>query len=566
MSAEPNSSTDPGQGLAGRGGLPRLLPVRMLNEHVYCPRLFALEYLQQEWADSADTVEGRTVHRRVDQEGGRLPEPAGGEEPPAVARSVLLSDEGLGLIARIDLVESEGGRVVPVDYKRGSPPDRPERAWDPERVQVCAQGLLLRAHGYTCDGGVLYFAEARRRVPIPFTEELIALTRRHVAEAQALVGSGQLPAPLVDSPRCPRCSLVGICLPDEVNLLQGRSQEVRPLTPARDDGVPLYVRLQGGSLSKDHEEIVVRDKGAPAGTARLEDTTQIVVLGNVSVSTPLLTELAKREIPVSFHGYGGWYNGSFLPAGGHGVQARIAQHRTAGDAAAALALARSMVHGKIRNCRVLLQRNARGTPADALRALSELAQDAQRAPDVEVLMGVEGAAARVYFEQFTGMLKAEGAPTFDMNGRNRRPPRDPINALLSFAYACLARECTHVLHRVGLDPYVGFLHQPRPGRPALALDLMEEFRPIVADSAVITAINTGAVGPDDFVVRSVGVALSDAGRRRFIETYERRLDELATHPLFSTRMSMRRMVEMQARLLVRTLLGELDRYPEYRIR
>jgi CRISPR-associated protein Cas1 len=164
------------------------------------------------------------------------------------------------------------------------------------------------------------------------------------------------------------------------------------------------------------------------------------------------------------------------------------------------------------------------------------------------------------------MVRGPLRETFRFDGRNRRPPRDPVNALLSFAYACLARELTAVLHGIGLDPFVGFLHQPRYGRPALALDLMEEFRPIVADSVVITAINNNEVGPSDFLVRPTGVALTDRGRRAFIQTLERRLDELATHPVFDVRLSYRRILEVQARLLAKVLLGEIDEYPEYRVR
>ena len=138
--------------------------------------------------------------------------------------------------------------------------------------------------------------------------------------------------------------------------------------------------------------------------------------------------------------------------------------------------------------------------------------------------------------------------------------------MLSFAYACLARELTTTLHGVGLDPWVGFLHQPRPGRAALALDLIEEFRPIVADSTVLSAINNGVVGPDDFLVRTTGVSLRKAGRGRFIETLERRLDEMATHPTFGTRLSYRRILEVQARLLGKVCLGDLDRYPPFLVR
>lgn len=549
---------------------PLLLPARMLNEVAYCPRLFVLEWVHGEWADSADTVEGRAVHRRVDKpsRAGLPPpeEPAADDGRPVPVRSVLLSDEALRLIARIDLVEADGSRVVPIDYKKGSPPDVPEGAWEPERVQVCAQALLLRAHGYTCTEGALWFAAARRRVVVPIEEPLITRTLALRDRALELARVGDLPPPLVDSPKCNGCSLVGICLPDEVNLLAGRGAEVRPLVAARDDGLPLYVRLQGGSVGKDHEEIVVREKGQESGRARIAETSRVAILGNASVSTPLLHALADADIPVAIHSYGGWFRGVFHAASGHNVYGRIAQHRVASDSSSALSIARSFVRSKIHNQRVYLRRNAEELPDEVLVRLKELGDDVERAGDTAVLMGVEGIAARFYFESFPRMIKGSLRERFRFDGRNRRPPRDPVNALLSFAYACLVRECTIVAHQVGLDPYVGFLHQPRPGRPALALDLMEEMRPVIADSAVLNALNNEVVGPDDFLVHPTGVALRDGARNRFITVFERRMDELATHPVFGTRLSYRRILELQARLLVRVLTGELPKYPEYRVR
>lgn len=541
------------------------IPARMINEVVYCPRLFALEWTQREWADSAETVEGRWVHRRVDQEAGAVPAEVDPERPVS-ARSVMVGSLELGIVARVDLLESEGEAVIPIDYKRGEAPEVPEGAWEPERVQVCAQGLALRASGYRCDEGMLYFAASRRRVRVAFDEALITRTLAARDEARRIALAGELPPPLVDSPKCRGCSLVGICLPDEHNLLAGRAGEVRPLLPARDDGLPLYVMRQGGALGKDHGEIVVRDKTGEVGRARIAETSRVVLWGNVSVSTPLLRELADADIPVSLHTYGGWHIGTFVPAHGRNVITRMAQHRAAGDPVRALRIAQAFVRSKIRNQRVFLRRNGEGVPEEALLRMKEMLADVDRAEDIGSLMGVEGGAARIYFQHFARTVRGELREVFRFDGRNRRPPRDPANALLSFAYACLVRELVAITGGIGLDPYVGFLHQPRYGRPALALDLMEEFRPVLCDSAVVNAINNEVVKAGDFVVRAQGVALTEAARGRFVEVFERRMDELATHPTFGTRLSYRRILEVQARLLGKVLTGELGEYPEYRIR
>ena len=540
----------------------------MLNEYAYCPRLFALEWPNQEWADSSDTVEGRAVHRRVDRASATTKLPFSEDDPdrPATVRSLDLGSSELRLVAKIDLVEAGGGEVVPVDYKRGTVPDIPDMAYEPERVQVCAQILLLRANGYARSHGVLYFAGSRQRVRVEPTEDLVATTLRYRDAALEVVETQRLPEPLVDSPKCVRCSLVAICLPDEQNLLTGRADHVRPLMPERDVGLPLYVQRQGGSIGKDHDEIVVRDRdGQVVAKARLNDTSRVVVIGNVTVTTPLLKALAGRDIPVAFHGHGAFHFGTFTPVTGRNVMSRIAQHRAASDPVRSLALARAFVHSKIVNARVLLRRNGRA-PDEALLRLQDLAADSERAVTTEGLLGIEGSAAAFYFRYFATMLKPEFGDRFAFDGRNRRPPRDPVNALLSFGYAILVREITIISGGIGLDPYVGFLHQPRFGRASLALDLAEEFRPVLADSAVINTINNGVVQPDDFVERGTGVALTDRARGAFIEVLERRFDEVATHPVFDTRLSYRRILEVQARLLAKVLTGDLATYPEFRIR
>ncbi len=545
-----------------------LLPVSAVAKVAYCPRVFGIEQLHGEWAESADTIEGEMVHRKVDQpsEAG-LPDPGDEPERPIVRRSVHLSDEELGLVARIDLVEAEGGEVTPVEFKKGRPPEgNPPRAWETAQVQVCAQALLLRAHGYTCRRGFVYYAAARRRVEVPIDDDLIARTLALRDQARAILESGRLPPPLVASRRCDGCSLVGICLPDEVQFLQGGVDEIRPLTPARDDRIPLVVQTRGARLGLKGGELVARDRDGELGRARLEETSEVVLLGNISVTTPALWELARRDIPVAFHGYGGWYHGSFLSSSGVGALHRIAQHQRAGQPEQALSIARTLVASKIRNQRVMLRRNGQGVPKSVLDDLRDLATRCRTAPDTEELMGLEGAAASLYFANLPRMLRCEDEIAFDFRGRNRRPPRDPVNSALSFCYAMLVRAWTHVLHRVGLDPYVGFLHAPRVQRPALALDMMEPFRPLVADSAVLTAFNNGSLKAKDFLVHPTGVTLGKAGKKRLVQTFERRMDELATHPVFRTRLSMRRIFEVQARLLVRVLHGEISELPQYVVR
>ena len=198
---------------------------------------------------------------------------------------------------------------------------------------------------------------------------------------------------------------------------------------------------------------------------------------------------------------------------------------------------------------------------EVLDQLSLLMRRAEAAADAASLLGIEGMAAKEYFAGFAKLLK--GGESLDIEGRNRRPPRDPANALLSFVYALLVKEWTLALYAAGFDPLLGFYHRPRYGRPSLALDLTEEFRPLVADSTVLTLINNGEVTAESFIRRAGAVALTDAGRRAVIAGFERRMETEVTHPLFGYRISYRRILEVQARLLGRVLLGEISEYPNF---
>lgn len=558
-----------------------LIPARMLNEFAYCPRLAYLEWVQGEFEDSVDTVEGRFHHRRVDRPVGAVgearPAEGAGERAEAIhARSVLVSSERLGAIARVDLLEGEGNRVTPVDYKRGKAPDIAEGAWEPERVQVCLQGLILRDNGYVSDQGIIYFVESKTRVPVVFNEVLVRRTLDLLANLRRVAAAGEVPPPLADSNKCPRCSLVGICLPDEVNYLgaggatpaETAGGEVRRLFPARDDALPVYVQRQGATVSKTAEVLRIRAREGTEEEVRLLDVSQLCVFGNVQVTTQAVRALCEREIPVCYFSYGGRLYGITQGMAHKNVELRRVQFRAAEDARRSLALATAFVQAKVLNCRTLLRRNNRHVPPKVLRELAAVAKKVEEAASLDSLLGLEGVAARTYFSHFAGMLKprGQGAWTFDFEGRNRRPPRDPVNALLSFAYAMLTKDLTVTVLSVGFDPYIGFYHAPRYGRPSLALDLMEEFRPLIADSVVISVINNGEIDDRDFIRRAGAAALTDNGRRKFLEAYERRMDTLVAHPIFGYRVSYRRLLEVQARLLARHLLGEIDRYPAFRTR
>lgn len=548
-----------------------VVPARMVNEYVYCPRLAYIEWVQADFAVNVDVAEGRFRHRRVDQEKGDLPEEAADGET-IHARSIWLSSQAEHLGARIDLVEGDGMSVTPVDYKRGAVPDNPERSWEADRVQLCCQGLVLRSNGYACEGGDIYYAESKTRVHVPFDDDLIHRTREAVADLMAMARCGTIPQPLVDSPKCFRCSLAGICLPDETNMLAGRvkpdADSIRRILPTRDDSLPLYVQKQGARIGRSGEVFEVKEKKEKIGEARIFETSHVALFGNVSVSTQAMQEMCVRGIPLTLFSSGGWFYGIAHGMMHKNVELRMAQHRAAAVGEQCLSLARGMISAKIDNCRTMLMRNHPELAEDAPSELKRLSESARSAKGMDTLLGVEGMAARIYFSMFQGMLKnSEGEEwRFDFNGRNRRPPLDPVNAMLSYAYSLLVKDLTVTLLAVGFDPYLGFYHTVRYGRPSLALDLMEEFRPIIADSVVLWAVNNRVLTPDDFIRRGRAAALTPDARKKFISAYQRRIDSLVTHPIFGYKVSYRRVLEVQARLLGRYLTGEIAEYPSFRTR
>jgi CRISPR-associated protein Cas1 len=552
---------------------PLILPLDAVHQYAYCPRRAFLMHHDGRWADNEYTEEGRMVHRRVDEEDEVLPDPPspGGDEPPRVSRSVSLGSDSLGLSAKLDLVESTCDEAVPVETKRGKVPDNPERSWEPERVQLMAQGLLLREAGYRCRRGVLYFSGSRTRVDVGFDESLEGRTRQIIREATQALSQHSLPPPLVDSPKCRGCSVGGVCLPDETHALQvlGRAEErelgcegeIRRFYPARDDALPFYVQEQGAYVGKESDGLKVSKGKSVLGSVRLLDLSQLVLCGNISVSAQALHLCAEAGISVVHLSMGNWFYGIT-----QGFVLRNSFDRAAQFAAAAapekcLVLAQAFVTAKGQNQRTMLRRNARDCPPRDLVEMADAVESVARTDSLERLLGIEGSIAARYFSNFGLMIKQrEGLDPFDWKSRNRRPPRDPMNAMLSFGYALLAKECTVALAAVGLDPFWGFYHQPRHGRPSLALDLMEEFRPLIVDSAILSAVNTGMVRAGDFQTSSAGCLMSSSGRRAFIKAYEGRLEQLATHPVFDYRCSWRRIIAMQAQLLARHLRGEVEVY------
>ena len=550
------------------------IPLRMINEFVYCPRLFYLEYIEGYFEDSSDTIEGRIKHQRVDKESGELPDSDqfSNANDRIHATSVTLSSEIEQIVAKIDLIEGNGGEVRPVEYKKGRPNESNGGIWDSDKLQVTVQAMILIENGYNCSEATVYYAESNKKINLKIDDATIEWAKNIIKQARDLKTKKIIPDPLVDSPKCIKCSLVSICLPDEtLSLKMEKSEksgdEIRRLFPARSDSYPFYVGEQGAYISKKGEELVAKKDNVTIGSYRIMEISSVSIFGNVQISTQAIKELCNRNIPICYFSSGGWFTGMTNGISGNNIDLRIKQFDTASQNEKSLEIAKGFITGKIKNSRTMLRRNGKDIKSETLENLSELSRKILTSKNLGELLGIEGLAARIYFSNFTKMLKSsENHADFNFNSRNRRPPKDPVNAILSYLYSILAKDMTIIAATVGFDPYLGFLHKPKYGKPALALDLMEEFRPIICDSVVITALNSNEINKDDFIRRGNSVALTSNGRKKTIRAYERRLDDLISHPLFKYSVSYRRVFEVQARMLARYLNGEIKHYPVFTTR
>jgi CRISPR-associated protein Cas1 len=328
----------------------------------------------------------------------------------------------------------------------------------------------------------------------------------------------------------------------------------------------MYVTEQGARIEKEYRRVLVTKHDEKLLAAPLGRVSEVVLVGRVGATTPALLMLLDAGIPLSFVTRTGKLRGRLSPPSAKNLPLRHAQYDRARDPEFCLAVSRAIVNGKLCNSRALAYRIRRARPGIAARWLERIEQAVQavvEADDLDTLRGIEGAAAKAYFQVLREALRPE--MTFEK--RTRRPPRDPANALLSFGYTLLTQNLMAACEVVGLDPYDGFFHADKYGRPALALDLVEEFRGPVVDSVVQLVINKRIVGPDDFSEgRGGGIYLSDRGLRKFLRQYAHRLNTSILHPYYDRRLTYQRVFEVQARLLVKTIQGELDTYRPFRVR
>lgn len=569
-----------------------LIPLSMLNAYVYCPRRFYYEFVQGEWDDSEDTEIGNIKHQRIESLEGKKRK----EKETDKWRNIYLSSEKLGLIGKIDLVEECEGKIYPVEYKKRKTPKSENDeifVYDNDKIQLYASALLIKNNNLgNPDRGFIYFVESKQRVEVIFNTDIENLAKKAIDEAKRISETQNIPPPLGENdPKCDKCSLVNICLPEESYYLKSKNKfskdNIRLIIPSSPEEGILYVQNQGTYISKKGDTLEIINKNNDESySIPIIQVRQLILYGNIQISSQAVSFLMENDIPVFYLSHYGKFHGTSIGIPSSNILLRIAQYNKFINEMFSLKAAKSFIKAKINNQRILIMRYAKTDYSDneisdnqpnnnittqsrfsaAIEKLSQLIKEIDDVQSFQHLLGIEGIAAKEYFNLFPQIIKSTDNITFSFLNRNRRPPTDPVNALLSFSYAILLKDCFSACLIVGLDPYLGFLHRPKHGRPALALDIMEEFRPIIADSVVLTLINNKIINKHDFLQTPTACYLNEKGRKKFFEVYERRMNDKIQHPIFKYTISYIRIIETQVRLLAKFIIDEIDFYEGFKVR
>jgi len=523
--------------------------IGLVAHYAFCPRRAWLE-AAGEHTDTRQMAIGTRAHAAPDDPG---------RSRPSSARAMDVASDEWGIIGRCDTVHVRPDGSLDLVEHKATPVRREPSVTLPMRVQLALQRTCLQEAGYDVQTTGIWFSHSTS-VDVELTDEDVTTAKGMVDATRSVVDAPLAPLPLEDDVRCSSCSHISVCLPDE-RQLQTVQRRIRVDDP---DSQVVHLSTFGARASVKSGRMIVSRMGEQMASLPLERVQAVVVHGNVDLTGGLLRELLWRDLPVlwctSSGRLVGWASSAHSPNGGPRARQAVASQDGRLD------LAREFVSSKIAGQATLLRR--RGGQAEVVRRLRQLSRAATSAASLPLLLGVEGDAAAAYFRRFLTMLapivvEAEGL-TFP--GRVRRPATDPLNAALNYAYALLLADAVRAVMACGLDPHHGFLHSSGRNKPALALDLAEEFRAAIADSVVVSAFNNGELHRHDFSATLGSTSLRDKGRKTLIAAYERRITSTFRHPTFGYELTWRRAMEVQARLVLGVLDGSMSRYIGIRTR
>lgn len=514
-----------------------MISASQLNTYLFCPRLLFLEAVLGCQGSNIESEEGRWLHDKLASE------------------EVYLESQSLGLCGKLDVYREEGG--IPIEYKRGQPlPDG--SPWQGHQVQLCAMGLLLEAvEGRSVEIGYIWYQGSRQRLTIDLSNPVLReKTLDTLAAATTLLSTSvptKLPEPITNRKACLGCNQYRNCLPDEW-MGTAPPQEAKTILAPHVEGQPIYIDKAGCKLSVRDGSLVIQhnDEKQTVGLSRIN---QLVIQQAAHCSSSLLQACMEKGIAVAFLDYAGKWKGCLTAAPGRNVLVRTQQYQQFQNDETRLQLAKILVQAKITNQRVWIRRHLSKEHLSA-EALRRALNTIENMDSLDQLMGLEGEAARQHYAALEAMLGDDPALTW--MGRHKHPSPDPINSLLSFGYSILMNQVVTGCHLAGLDPFLGFYHGMKHGKPSLALDLMEIYRTPVVDSVVLGFIKRGQCDGDDFEIEGSRCTMKETVRKAYVKALFERLREPVKHPVFGYPCTYQRAIHVEARLLSYALLSGLD--------
>lgn len=546
-----------------------LLAVHGLHALAYCERLFYLENVEYLRVADAAVFAGRRLHAEIEK-----------EEDGDEWVNFTIQNERLGLQGKVDCVRRRDGKLIPYEHKKGysarAAGSNGAAAWPSDRLQIIAYAVLVEEHSQkpVVEGRIRYHADnVMVKVPIDTSarEELITA----IARARELQNSIDRPPVTTNERLCVRCSLAPVCLPEEARLpnklLEQPTHKPLRLFPADDDRQILHVIAQGAKVGRKGDRLEVSAPDEAPKLHPIQEVGQVVLHGFSQITTQALRLCAQEEIGVHWLTTGGQYIGS-LSTGEGSVQRRIRQYKALTNPEFCLQMAIKLADARVRTQLSFLLRASRdagrnsATLIESIKGIRKLLSPLSRAENINALRGYEGSIGALYFAALPDLIVPEAGLEMRPNGRSRRPPKDRCNALLSFGYALLLKDVANAVLTVGLEPSLGFYHQPRSQAQPLVLDLMELFRVPIVDIAVIGSINRKQWVDEDFHITGQQVWLSDSGRKKLITIYEKRKSDQWKHPVIDHSLTYSRLIELEVRLLEKEWMGEGGLFAKMRLR
>ncbi|HBT25680.1 MAG TPA: hypothetical protein DEA58_03170 [Pseudothermotoga sp.] len=452
------------------------IPIYAINAYLYCPYRFYIEHVKGEFEDNDHTVEGRFISQQENTKG----QTKNWKKRP----QIFVQSEHYGIFGFVDQVIENKEKTKIIEIKKGDA----SHPYLNDVMQLTAY-MLAYAESYnkkieTMEGEIRYVGSNKKFKITP--------TRKRVSKLLEILQSMRAvaedpPQPSYSKKKCDPCSLINICLPQKENALK------RKIMPSSRDAHPLYIATQGAYIRQSGESVTVNCNGRNIVKIHYSKISALHLMGNVQISTQAMKLLTSNSIPVVFSDILGRYWFVCHSGFSKNIPLRIKQLQLTQDEKKKIEISKRIIEGKIKNQLYVLKKKNLTTKQDS-RAILSMLKDLDRCKSIDELMGIEGQVASLYFDKISKKLD----PKWEFNGRNRRPSKDPINALLSFGYSILHNVVLSAIMATGLDPFIGVLHKEHYGRTSLALDIMEEFRPIIIDLEVLSMINLGQLKKNDF--------------------------------------------------------------------